>query len=194
MSKLILAGLFAILSSTTANAALLQIDIFQPGGPSIPGPDMGTGPYKFQGCSHCDFQFVFSSRYLVNPGDTVDFGSVTITPGPDDGTNLFGPEHNFIIGNPAVSYNSGLGGWPSVGPELSICFGADLAPCQVPQTTDLVYVVPDGASSIQVGWLGYYVYTPPVPEPSTWVMMILGFAGIGFMAYRRNSKPALMAA
>ena len=36
--------------------------------------------------------------------------------------------------------------------------------------------------------------TPPVPEPSTWAMMILGFAGVGFMAYRRKSKPALMAA
>ena len=33
-----------------------------------------------------------------------------------------------------------------------------------------------------------------VPEPSTWAMMILGFAGIGFMAYRRKSKPVLMAA
>jgi hypothetical protein len=33
-----------------------------------------------------------------------------------------------------------------------------------------------------------------VPEPSTWAMMILGFGGIGFMAYRRKSKPALMAA
>jgi hypothetical protein len=33
-----------------------------------------------------------------------------------------------------------------------------------------------------------------VPEPSTWAMMILGFAGIGFMAYRRKSKPALMTA
>jgi hypothetical protein len=33
-----------------------------------------------------------------------------------------------------------------------------------------------------------------VPEPSTWAMMILGFAGIGFMAYRRKAKPALMAA
>jgi hypothetical protein len=36
--------------------------------------------------------------------------------------------------------------------------------------------------------------TPAVPEPSTWAMMILGFAGIGFMAYRRRSKPALMVA
>jgi len=34
--------------------------------------------------------------------------------------------------------------------------------------------------------------TPAVPEPSTWAMMILGFVGLGFMAYRRKSKPALM--
>lgn len=33
-----------------------------------------------------------------------------------------------------------------------------------------------------------------VPEPSTWAMMIVGFAGVGFMAYRRKSKPALMVA
>ena len=32
-----------------------------------------------------------------------------------------------------------------------------------------------------------------VPEPSTWAMMILGFVGIGFMTYRLQSKPALMA-
>ena len=37
-------------------------------------------------------------------------------------------------------------------------------------------------------------FTSAVPEPSTWAMMILGFAGIGFMAYRRKSKPALLAA
>jgi hypothetical protein len=40
-----------------------------------------------------------------------------------------------------------------------------------------------------------FVLTPEiaaaVPEPSTWAMMVLGFAGIGFMAYRRKSKPAL---
>jgi hypothetical protein len=37
-------------------------------------------------------------------------------------------------------------------------------------------------------------FTAAVPEPSTWAMMLLGFAGIGFVAYRRKSKPALMAA
>jgi hypothetical protein len=33
-----------------------------------------------------------------------------------------------------------------------------------------------------------------VPEPSTWAMMILGFVGLGFMAYRRKSQPTLIAA
>jgi PEP-CTERM motif-containing protein len=32
-----------------------------------------------------------------------------------------------------------------------------------------------------------------VPEPSTWAMLLLGFVGIGFMAYRRKAKPALIA-
>jgi hypothetical protein len=31
--------------------------------------------------------------------------------------------------------------------------------------------------------------TTAVPEPSTWAMMILGFCGLGFMAYRRKPKP-----
>ena len=33
-----------------------------------------------------------------------------------------------------------------------------------------------------------------VPEPSTWAMMILGFAGVGFMAYRRSRKSTMLAA
>jgi hypothetical protein len=39
----------------------------------------------------------------------------------------------------------------------------------------------DGAFTTGVG---------AVPEPSTWAMMLLGFAGVGFMAYRRKSKSA----
>jgi hypothetical protein len=30
--------------------------------------------------------------------------------------------------------------------------------------------------------------TTGVPEPSTWAMMILGFMGVGFMAYRRKDR------
>jgi hypothetical protein len=33
-------------------------------------------------------------------------------------------------------------------------------------------------------------FTAAVPELSTWIMMILGFAGLGFVAYRRNARTA----
>ena len=33
-----------------------------------------------------------------------------------------------------------------------------------------------------------FAFAPPVPEPSTWAMMILGFFGLGFMAYRRKQN------
>jgi len=32
-----------------------------------------------------------------------------------------------------------------------------------------------------------------IPEPSTWAMMIIGFAGVGFMAYRRRKSAAFAA-
>jgi hypothetical protein len=32
-----------------------------------------------------------------------------------------------------------------------------------------------------------------VPEPSTWAMMLLGFAGLGFAGYRRTRKPRSIA-
>jgi hypothetical protein len=46
-----------------------------------------------------------------------------------------------------------------------------------------------------IGTGGVPVEVAAIPEPSTWAMMILGFFGIGFMAYRRcNQNAALSAA
>ena len=42
------------------------------------------------------------------------------------------------------------------------------------------------ANTIQTGALTATISA--VPEPSTWAMMILGFVGIGFMAYRRKQN------
>jgi len=36
--------------------------------------------------------------------------------------------------------------------------------------------------------------TPAVPEPATWAMMLLGFAGLGFLGYRKICKGTLAAA
>ena len=48
--------------------------------------------------------------------------------------------------------------------------------------TDGSWVVSDFTTNAQA-------LASAVPEPSTWAMMILGFAGVGFMAYRRKSWP-----
>jgi hypothetical protein len=38
-----------------------------------------------------------------------------------------------------------------------------------------------------------FVLTAAVPEPFTWAMMMIGFAGIGFMVYRRRSSAMIAA-
>ena len=55
-------------------------------------------------------------------------------------------------------------------------------------TFDLIYTIPANDSNIQLAWVGPYSYVAPVPEPSTWAMMILGFLGLGFMAYRKKGN------
>jgi hypothetical protein len=59
---------------------------------------------------------------------------------------------------------------------------------------DPMFIAPTGYTldiSQGIGNLG----VSAAPEPSTWAMMILGFAGIGFMAYRRKQNgPALRVA
>ena len=38
---------------------------------------------------------------------------------------------------------------------------------------------------------GTFVYTDTAaPEPATWAMMLIGFAGLGFSGYRQTRKPA----
>jgi PEP-CTERM motif-containing protein len=46
------------------------------------------------------------------------------------------------------------------------------------------------SNNVNTSFDGTYTISA-VPEPSTWAMMILGFAGVGLMRYRREKKPTL---
>ena len=48
-----------------------------------------------------------------------------------------------------------------------------------------------GTSDSYGGSLDAVSLTAAVPEASTWAMMILGFFGVGFMAYRRRAQGSL---
>lgn len=49
-----------------------------------------------------------------------------------------------------------------------------------------------GFSQIKQFELSGVTAVTAVPEPTTWAMMILGFAGVGFLAYRRRSDGATL--
>jgi len=56
---------------------------------------------------------------------------------------------------------------------------------------DPFFGAPDGFTITLSNNIGNLPLTESVPEPSTWAMMILGFAGVGFLAYRRRSQAAV---
>ncbi len=51
---------------------------------------------------------------------------------------------------------------------------------------DIVGFYTDPVSDTVIGFVG-----APVPEPSTWAMMLAGFAGLGFLAYRKAGRGTL---
>ena len=95
----------------------------------------------------------------------------------------------FFNGNTSVaSYNGGTLGL-AVNP-----FGDQGAPASNQYVTfsdlifDRVVLGSIGQNSFEFDNVNSVVAA--VPEPATWAMMILGFLGVGFAAYRRKGRPA----
>jgi hypothetical protein len=131
------------------------------------------------GPCYCTTTLTYSPIFAAQAGDIFDFGMVEILsfagePTPDGGPNQ---QAYYVQGSPAVVFN----GQPIPYPFLPYREGA----FAFPTIWDLEYTVPAGADSIQVYWEGPYFY-PPVPEISTWAMLLIGFAGIGFVGWQRT--------
>jgi hypothetical protein len=127
---------------------------------------------------------LWNFEFSVNPGSLVGTYSLLTITGPG-GVLAFNPQtilDNTPPGGPLYqnSENLGfafLGGPLNFNPNASGIYTFDLKLFSADQR-ELADV------SIQVN---------AVPEPSTWAMLILGFAGIGFMAYRRKMQPTALA-
>jgi PEP-CTERM motif len=184
--------LLAFSVSTSANAAVVyNIDLNETGFSRIP-----INP----GCYCYDFGGTYTQVFQFQTAGVVDFGHLTISPDifgtPDDLFHYV----DFLTGiGPQVYYGAPPGNVPSFPtypsyPIISAqCLPNDTACIQTNSaspTYDLVFAI-SGPTSIQLAWLGgNYEYVAPVPEPSTWAMMILGFAGLCFAAQRRSNKSA----
>ena len=123
--------------------------------------------------------------YHFQPGDIVDFGSVQIYPY----SSAMAGNFFYQTGGFGVAYNGSY--LVPHGTTYYICTdlfgppGCSGAPFQPPLDQRLLFTIPDDASSIQLAWTIPSAYQA-VPEPSTWAMLLLGFAGIGFMTWRRR--------
>lgn len=121
--------------------------------------------------SDIGFELTNNRGFLPNvPGYSSPLGIQVVT--TTQSLEFLIPASYFTSGVP------GLGAFPLVAPggtlqlRLSQSFGYSVA-----GGPDFG---PDRLGEVQIG--------SAVPEPTTWAMMLIGFAGVGFMAYRRSRK------
>lgn len=118
-----------------------------------------------------DFQaFTVNIQQTVNSAGDLIFNLSNATLGGLGPFNLNGVTvsdiHFGLASGTSGTYNTGNGNWTN--PDPSTQNGQFISQLNI-----------------------YADFTAAVPEPSTWAMMILGFAGVGFMAYRRRNEGSL---
>jgi hypothetical protein len=149
-----------------------------PGGPAITFSNLGTNGSIGGKIYTFSLPTTLGGPFIPNPGNfpgtyNYEVSCSTAVPGNLCGGPLTFNASGATVANPFV-IGSPLG--HGLFPADNITFVADLSV--------------DG----NTGFVGSSPSISAVPEPATWAMMILGFAGIGFMTYRRRKSALVLAA
>jgi PEP-CTERM motif len=156
-----------------------------------------VGSLCFATVAHADvlIDFTFSADA------TVTFGVPPATPISGDfvwdattssmfSADVFGGGKSFTV--PVIpTYSYAMAALDAQGDEFGISFEnpLDSGGTDALEFASFNSEIATGVSGSVTGVL----VTAAVPEPSAWAMMILGFAGIGFMAYRRKNGAVRLA-
>jgi hypothetical protein len=206
----VLVGLVALLSSVaSANAAVLLSDNFD-------GENGGVPTLNYSGFAN----FNVSNSGTGGAVDLIGNGFFDFYPGNGLYVDICGSsaacgvlttKTTFAAGNYTITLNLGGNARTGNSDTTTVSFGTNttsfmLSPTQ--QATEVWNVSLSGPGQLSIGDTGLdgphignilfsvevdsvgATVTSSVPEPSTWAMMILGFAGVGFMAYRRRNQTA----
>jgi hypothetical protein len=152
-------------STTSKNPSFTVLNSVTPGG-IHPDPNFHTGGNGQVTGEEVEFDVTFATPFLL-PAD-----------------------HYFFV--PQVQLDSGDFLWlsatktiPAPADLQSWTRDAALEPDWLRVGTDIVGAVGDPPTITQFN-AAFSLSGSPVPEPSTWAMMLLGFAGLGFAAYRKS--------
>jgi hypothetical protein len=200
-----------------ASATVYNVDIFSPlpegvtRGPSVLASTNACSATTCAGGWNTAYSF------YAQPGDTINFGSLVLNSFIfGDGRQLQSTQYidqngqlQWTYGTPTAVYAGSLAVSEIYKPFLQlnynwITFCNSGVPSCLPSlysrltsyTVDLEFTLTTGF--IELGWTSPATYIPPtsigpvfaeaVPEPSTWAMLLIGFAGIGFAAYRKRRQ------
>jgi len=194
IKQLVLAIAFALTGVGTASATTITFDnIADPGGFVA----YYNGPLVLSGVSFTGNGEMFvidpgyyGSAYTNGGFLSSDFASInTVTAALPSGIHfisfdlggLFGPVDAFISINggapTAISSLNSITGTAALS-YFSFSSGSEIS--------TVTFSLPDGPNYNAID--NFTFLASNVPETSTWAMIILGFAGVGFMAYRRSRK------
>lgn len=121
-------------------------------------------------------QFASAGPATAGSGNISTFGNFNLTFDLFDGFTNSATSASFTLTDTSGTWASASNVLTNnaQGNEVAAHIFACASPCTANST-----VLVTGFSTNGVG---------AVPEPSTWAMMLLGFMGVGFMAYRRKSR------
>ena len=196
LARHLIAALLLGLSDWAA-AGIPAIDIFTVAG--VPG----TGGYlSVDGPCYCEQEAFFSPVMLLAPG-TYDFGELRDYWVQSGATPDGGPDQPnlYLLFSPVETSGTYPDDFPPPAnyafPSLALCSQDDVA-CNASYDgayvdLDLVFTVSPGQDAAQVGLIGKYQYTSPIPEPFTFAMLSLGWILVAGIARKRVDAGSLSA-
>ena len=175
------------------------------------GSSVVTDAHWWGGCfpaTTCSASPDFTLGYLADddgmPGAPiveVDFGSAnqTVTGKVIGGPGGYFDEYAYNVSSPPFTgLTAGTKYWFFIqenNAEPGGSWGAETtSTAPAGQLAAQFNILSPGAWTIMPEQLAFNLTFTPVPEPSTWAMMILGFAGLGFIGYRASHKSAAVTA
>jgi hypothetical protein len=170
---------FALLGASGAQADTVLLSLINP-------PPYHITSYSLSFVATAADTTLSVGGYQVNTDEEVYDNSVTTSGGP----NLLGGAWTFV---PAASGSHAFTGDHGTSVPMLIFAGTtagdyDTFSQTFATTSGVLYTYAFTFGEASIGPSGLLVTVSDIPEPATWAMMVLGFAGLGLAGYRGTRK------